>query len=443
MVQNTVSDFVVCDPDAGVAPPDERDAARVAAGGWAYPKLVSAPRTAAARAKGAATRDNEWQIGCDDAGALHIAYGTTGGAVRTERIQVIPKAGRTLHEQCTLEARSRYLRKARNHDYVRHSTGGAHTPEGAPPRPRNLMLAGKWSPEDSDIAFPVGVQPKLDGMRCGVRLEHSGDDGAPRIAYRTRSNREWPPAVHSRFSTEARALLDLLPNAAELDGELYAHGLSFQQLSSVLRRERSATPASLERVEYWVFTYVPREPEPAEDRYCALQCAFEQAAGARIKLVEMNNAMSIADVVKLHDTYVGQGYEGAMLYKYAMSSGGDAADYKHGRSNNLLKFKCFYDAEGDVVRVLGHRQLENAAAIEDAVASHDPRHIRVVVRVGDHDVPMRPAGKTADVLEDLAQAVAAIARGERVRGTFRYQELSDNGVPRFPVFSSIRPELST
>jgi ATP-dependent DNA ligase len=87
------------------------------------------------------------------------------------------------------------------------------------------MLAGMYIPQAA--AFPVDVQPKLDGMRCIV--------SAHDLILRSRGGKAY------NLPHIADQLARILPAGATADGEIYIHGVALQTLVSLVTRQQIMT----------------------------------------------------------------------------------------------------------------------------------------------------------------------------------------------------------
>jgi DNA ligase 1 len=96
--------------------------------------------------------------------------------------------------------------------------------------------------------------------------------------------------------------------------------------------------------------------------------------------------------------------------------------YEAGRSNTLLKVKTFHDADGRVVE-------------------HLPGKGRHAGRLGAVVVEL-PSGLTFSVGTGFTDAQRRTPPPVGSLITYRYQELTDRGVPRFPTFVRLRSDAS-
>jgi DNA ligase len=92
--------------------------------------------------------------------------------------------------------------------------------------------------------------------------------------------------------------------------------------------------------------------------------------------------------------------------------------YESGRSSTLLKVKSFHDAEA---RVLEH---------QGGAGQHKRRLGAALVELDDGTRFAVGTG-FSDAEREHPPAIGSVI-------TFRYQELSDGGVPRFPSFVGVR-----
>lgn len=194
-----------------------------------------------------------------------------------------------------------------------------------PPKP---MLAADLV---GDPAFPLLVQPKLDGFRCLARREVDGW-----VLYSRRGNVLALP--HITDALDLNAVVGLV-----LDGELYTHGLSFQRLTSMIRQRDTG-------VEFHVFDYYIEGPyieRPAGLRQTVL--ATFHFTGP-VKRVNHHTVHFQHQLDQIYADTLAAGYEGVVLRD-------PAAAYEPKRSWALLKLKPHYDSE---FLVIGWRTAKNA-----------------------------------------------------------------------------------
>lgn len=215
------------------------------------------------------------------------------------------------------------------------------------------MLAKIFEDEKHKIDWKKGVlvQPKLDGIR-GVIEKHRCT---------TRNGKQHKAIPH---------ILNALVSAFEedpdmiLDGECYNHDLhdDFNKISSLIRKQKPSAAdlrESAELAQYHCYD-APRiagleQDAPFIDRYRALKKVIESLHVSCIKLVPILWAYSEEEVRKHHDTFVAQGYEGAIVrLPYSV--------YKNSRSECLLKLKVFTDDEFIIERIDTGRGLKSDMA---------------------------------------------------------------------------------
>ncbi len=251
-----------------------------------------------------------------------------------------------------------------------------------------MLLAESWDP---DVHDPTGwwMSEKLDGVRAWW-------DGTQFLS--RRGNVFLAPD----WFTEA------LPRHP-LDGELFVGRGAFQRTVSIVRR--------MDRTEQWkhVSFVVFDGPElggPFEERLAHLEDRLADASS--FVRVLPHEACASAEALTTELARIeALGGEGVMLRKPGSS-------YVQGRSETLLKVKSFHDAEATVLAHL------------PGTGRHKGRlgALRVVLEDGTE---FKVGTGFSDAEREDPPAVGAVI-------TFRYQELTNAGVPRFPSFVRVRQE---
>ena len=195
-----------------------------------------------------------------------------------------------------------------------------------------------------------------------------------------------------------------------LDGELWVGRKKFQRTVGIVRRQDKTD--LWKEVRYVVFD-APAHGGAFEDRLDHCKSALEHAAWASV-----HDHDECRDVDHLKEELArveALGGEGLMLRK-------PKSKYEVGRSYTLLKVKTFFDAEA--------RVLEHVAG----AGRHKGRLGALVVELPDGTRFNVGTGFSDAEREDPPPVGTII--------TFRYQELSDGGVPRFPSFVRLRPDFT-
>jgi DNA ligase-1 len=242
---------------------------------------------------------------------------------------------------------------------------------------RGMPLAGYWVSEKYD-----GVRGYWDGRQLWTR-------GGEAIA--------------------APAWFTAPLPAQPLDGELWAGRGRFEHALSTVR---SQTPndAAWRALRFMVFD-LPAEPGDFDHRLAALRRLLPLAAAPWVVPVQQRRATTHAALQALLDETVRAGGEGLMLHR------GTSA-YRSERTDDLLKFKTYDDAEA---RVLAHLPGKG---------KHEGRLGALLVETGE-GLRFKLGGGFSD-----AQRAAPPPIGSLV--TYRYNGLNASGVPRFARFMRVR-----
>jgi DNA ligase-1 len=134
-----------------------------------------------------------------------------------------------------------------------------------------------------------------------------------------------------------------------------------------------------------------------------------------IKVCTTYQANSESEVQGFHDQFVEEGYEGAIIRLNGY--------YENKRSNNLLKMKEFIDEEfeiTDIIEGIGNRSgMAGKIEYRNSKGQVFRSGIRGDVHYYSH------------LLDCKSDYIGK-------KGTVRYQNLSEDGIPRFPVTVAIR-----
>ena len=251
-----------------------------------------------------------------------------------------------------------------------------------------LLLAQNWS-GDVDLA-DWWLSEKLDGVR----------------AYW--NGRRFLSRQGNRFHAPDWFVQGL--PSQPLDGELWIDRRRFQRTVSIVRRQDQTE--LWREVSYLVFD-APAVQAPFEER---LEFARESLAQKRppfAKLLEQQRCQGIDHLRQELARIEALGGEGLMLREPGSS-------YVAGRSATLLKVKTFHDAEA---RVIGH---------QPGNGRHQGRLGALLVELANGTQFAVGTG-FSDRQREQPPAVGTSI-------TFRYQELTEGGVPRFPSFVRACPD---
>lgn len=348
------------------------------------------------RAKGGDLR--EWSVWVEGA-EIVTEYGSVGGKLQQSRKTAIGKnlgkANETSPvEQAKLEATSLYKYKL-DRKY-------SETPKDAQEPLVLPMLAHKFEGRKAErFVWPGYAQPKLDGVRC---LAQRATDGS--IQLTSRNGLEWNvPLV-------AKRLDKWLPEDMIVDGEIYVHGSSCQAITSLVKsanpKGKSYKPQSsaLEYHIYDVPTFDGKDDATWGVRYTAL-CNYV----ARNEIIVPTYVVENLDELKeKHGGFIESGYEGTIV---RASHGLYLWGY---RSDELLKYKDFQDSEFKVIGARdGKGKMENAV-IWQCQAKNSIFECTMKA----------PMSERQRMFKEKDHYIGRLL-------TVRYFNLTDDGIPRFPV----------
>lgn len=198
--------------------------------------------------------------------------------------------------------------------------------------------------------FPCIVQPKLDGERCRALICGDGLDGVKLLSSELNEITSVP---HIR---SAIASLHL-PKGTELDGELYRHGWTFEEIHSIVSRQVNFHPR-FTQMEYHVFDVI-YEGNLEEIQGQRLMRYKEMNLKHPLIPVPFHAVGSLEEIMENYNYYLDQDYEGIILRNIFYP-------YERRRSTGIMKFKpkkldhyqileCFeaVDKHGNAKNMLG------------------------------------------------------------------------------------------
>lgn len=209
------------------------------------------------------------------------------------------------------------------------------------------MLAHKFK-DIKNPEFPYYAQPKLNGVRCLVKVDEYASVGKgepfPLVKMCSRGGQYYQ-------IEHLKVILGELFNQIQkvgtnekfiLDGEIYKHGIPLQDISGAARKEDNSMFASNNWLEYHIYDMVNLDHlEYTQINRLEALTTIRKLLGenAYIKFILADIVFNKEDIKRLHDNYILQGYEGLILRE-------PKAKYEFNqRSKNLLKVKQYEDAE--------------------------------------------------------------------------------------------------
>lgn len=277
-----------------------------------------------------------------------------------------------------------------------------------------VQLAHKFEAKRVESESQVAVEPKLDGVRC-IAIVKNGHT----ILY-SRNGKTLSDNYKRTIVADLNRLAEegVIPKYVVFDGELM--GSDFTATVSQIHRKSSVDVSSH---FYHVFDWLPyndwinhKSTLTCQETREKLEDMNLEENGNFLKLVH-RDIVPTEDIKKMHDVYVGQGYEGVMI-KILSSK------YKFGRGHNVSKMKDFYDIDLEVVSFEeGERKYTNS------LGAIIVKHGEVLVKVG--------SGFSDQERQQIWNNRSKF-RNQIVE--IRYQEETPDGSLRFPTFRGWRPD---
>lgn len=185
----------------------------------------------------------------------------------------------------------------------------------------------KWEP-------PYIVQPKYDGVRCrAIPLET-----------RLKGNEYLLLSSEENIIYSVPHIPEILSNIgikAELDGELYCHGMSFEEILSITSRTVNIR-SDYNKIQFHVFDIINDQPQMRR----SLLIENLKGLSPYVIIAPFWLCESLDDVKSAYDQVIEKGYEG-IIARHAQ------APYERKRSTMIMKFK---PKKKDIYTIVGWRE---------------------------------------------------------------------------------------
>ena len=342
----------------------------------------------------------------NDTGTIFIERGLIDGKKHVTQDTVL--TGKNLGKVNATTAVGQAIFNAESKRNKKLDDGYDYTIEGSRAKFNDLlkpMLAQSYEKHAKKLVYPCYAQPKLDGIRCLAR--RTGDT----VTLYSRKGKILDLVPHIN-----EALLDVLNDGQCADGELYTHGWDFQKIVSAIKKTNENTPG----IQYHIY-----DLPDMQDRSKSFVNRFNSFARGRISaaadcLVSVETPLIRTEeaLMSYEDQCHNDGYEGVMARNIQ-------SQYLFGYlSKDLLKVKRFLDDEYEIVDFTHGTSIELECIV--FVCKTKDNQTFSVRPVGTHE-------ERKAMYKNGASNVGKLL-------TVKYQELSNDGVPRFPVGLHIRED---
>lgn len=259
----------------------------------------------------------------------------------------------------------------------------------------------KWEP-------PFIVQPKYDGIRCRAIPLENGE-------FMLLSSEENIIYSVPHINTE---LNHFMPRV-EWDGELYSHGLPFEQITSITSRTVNIHPDH-ESIKYHIFD-IAKEGISQHSRLAELiSYKYRFQESSHLELAPYWICDNLEEIMKVYDKLISMNYEG-IIVRHCQ------APYVRKRSTGVMKFK---PKKEDEYVICGYEEERTVNGVSKGTLGS------LVLSSNDGENTFSVGtGFTEEQREKLWKARERLC-GKVVR--IQYQHLtSGKKVPRFPVFVEV------
>jgi len=258
----------------------------------------------------------------------------------------------------------------------------------------------KWKP-------PYICQPKFDGIRCRAIPIQTGSKGNEYLLVSSEENIIYSvPHINEELSN--------FNLKSELDGELYCHGMSFEEILSITSRTVNIHE-DYRMIKFHIFDVVNEKPQMQR------QLELEELRGLSrvLPIAPFWLAENLDDVMRVYDKLLNMSYEGIIVRHFQNL-------YERKRSTYIMKFK---PKKEDSYEIVGWK--------EEQSISGNPKGTLGALILNSNDGNQFAVG--TGFSDDLRRSL--YENREKLVGSHckvQYQHLTTGKkVPRFPVFVNV------
>ncbi|WP_103588537.1 DNA ligase [Campylobacter concisus] len=209
-----------------------------------------------------------------------------------------------------------------------------------------------------------------------------------------------------------------------LDGELYSKELKFEEIQATVM-DKLPYEKAWGRLKFHIFD-VPEASGGLLDRLEVLAKFLKNKPNQNLIIIKQIKMRDNAQFLKFTESIIAKGGEGAVVRE-------PNAPYERKRSKNALKFKKFKDAEceviainkgsGKYVKFAGSLTCKALGGKDDEEKAGEPKS-GTIFKIGSG---------LSDEQRTNPPKIGSII-------TYKFQNLTSNGKPRFPIFLRVRED---
>ncbi len=365
-------------------------------------------------------KERQWTVWTEGS-AIIVEHGLVEGK-KTQKKTVAKaknkgKANETTPEQqALLEAQSKWNFQVEREDYHQNINMA-----GLQLRP---MLALDYLKVPHRVRWDAAIaQPKLDGLRLTAGSRYVDGRESP-FEMMTRKGETYKVPHMEDPCVE---LLNIINARADgkciaLDGEAYIHGLPLQQITS---RARKYQKGLTEELQYWLFDLIIPGMTFIERYNLMTEAVADLGENTLFNIVPVDKLDS-DNINTLQGAYMELGYEGLMI-RHSDSEYGIAS-----RSPDLFKYKQFFDDEFCIIDVWEDNNNNAMFTVE----IREGQKLKCNDHVSAERLTFDCTPKRTHDERKVMLANASDYVGKWI--TVKYQALTDDGKPQFPVGLAIR-----